>query len=144
MKPPDEKMPEELRNRILEQMPWLNNPNNPIPIVDPADIKALWQQSKDLEAQPREPGSMLMINRKAAACNPGADIASVVYRLGMPQLANTALGLNFPVTQDGKPTDAVFKAFATIPMQGIPEGRSNTPRFDLFELVKMILKESEA
>jgi hypothetical protein len=137
-------MPEELRNRILEQMPWLNNPNNPIPIVDPADIKALWQQSKDLEAQPREPGSMLMINRKATACNPGADIASVVYRLGMLQLANTALGLNFPVTQDGKPTDAVFKAFATIPMQGIPEGRSNTPRFDLFELVKMILKESEA
>jgi hypothetical protein len=41
MKPPDEKMPEELRNRILEQMPWLNNPNNPIPIVDPANIKAL-------------------------------------------------------------------------------------------------------
>jgi len=54
------------------------------------------------------------------------------------------MGLNFPVTLDGKPTDAVFRAFATIPMKGIPEGGSNTPRFDLFELVKMILKESEA
>lgn len=117
MKPPDEKIPEELR--ILEQMPWLNNPNNTIPTVDPADIKAV-------------------------ACSPGADIASVVYRLGLLELANTAMGLNFPLTQDGKPTDAVFKAFATIPMQGIPEGGSNTPRFDVFELVKMILKEAEA
>jgi len=85
-----------------------------------------------------------MIDRKAPACSPGADITSVVYRLGMLELANTAMGLNFPVTPDGKPTDAVFKAFATIPMKGIPEGRSNTPRFDVFELVKMILKESEA
>jgi hypothetical protein len=86
----------------------------------------LWQQSKDLEAQPREPGSILIINRKAAACSPGADIASVVHRLGMLELAKTAMGLNFPVTQDGKPTDAVFKAFATVPMLGIPEGGSNT------------------
>jgi hypothetical protein len=118
-----------MRNLIMEQMPWLNNPNNPIPIVDPADIKALWQQSKDLEAQPRQPGSMLIINRKAVACSSGADIASVVYRLGMLELANTAMGLNFPVTLNGKPTDAVFKAFATIPMLGIHEGGSNTPRF---------------
>jgi hypothetical protein len=125
-------------------MPWLKDPNNAIPIVDPADIKALWQQSKDLAAQPRQPGTMRILNREAAACSPGADIASVVYRLGILELASTAMGLNFPLTPDGKPTDAVFKAFATIPMQGIPEGGSNTPRFDLFELVKMIVKESEA
>jgi hypothetical protein len=66
------------------------------------------------------------------------------FRLGMLELANTAMGLNFPVTLDGKPTDAVFKAFATIPMLGIPAGGSNTPRFDEFELEKMILKEAEA
>jgi len=54
------------------------------------------------------------------------------------------MGLNFPLTPEGKPTDAVFKAVATIPMKGIPEGGNNTPRFDLFELVKMMLNESEA
>jgi hypothetical protein len=54
----------------LEQMPWLNNPNNPIPTVDPADIMALWQQSKDLEAQPREPGSMLMIYHTVKKIDP--------------------------------------------------------------------------
>jgi hypothetical protein len=59
---------------------------------------------------------VLIINRKAVACSPGADITSVVYRLGMLELANTAMGLNFPVTLNGKPTDAVVKAFATIPM----------------------------
>jgi hypothetical protein len=62
----------------------------------------------------------------------------------MLELANTAMGLKFPLTPEGKPADAVFKAFATIPMQGIPEGGSNTPRFDVFELVKMILKDSKA
>jgi len=104
MQPPDDKIPEELRNQILEQMPWLNNPNNPIPIVDPADMKALCQQSKDLEAQTRAPGTMLMIDRKAAACNPGADIASVVPprsssgNAGIGELANKAMGLNFPET----------------------------------------------
>jgi hypothetical protein len=77
------------------------------------------------------------------ACSSGADIASVVYWLGMLELANTAMGLNFPVTLDGKPTDAVFNALATMPMQGIPEG-GGTPRFDVFELVKMIQQESEA
>ena len=81
---------------------------------------------------------------QAVACSARADIASVVHRLGMPELANKTMGLNFPVTLDGKPTDAVFKAFATISMTGIPEGGSNTPRFDLLELVKMILKDSEA
>jgi hypothetical protein len=115
----------------------LKDPNNAIPIVDPADIKALWQQSKHLEAQPREPGTMLMIDRKTAGCSPVADIATVVYRLGMLELAKTAMGLNFPETLDGEPTDAVFKAFAIIPMQGIHEGGSNTPRFDVFGLVKM-------
>jgi hypothetical protein len=85
-----------------------------------------------------------MMNRTAVACSPGADIASIVYRLGMLELAKTAMGLNFPVTLDGKPTDAVFKAFATIPMKGIPPGGSNTLRFDVFELVKMILQESGA
>ena len=69
---------------------------------------------------------MFIINRKATACSPGADIASVVHRLGMLELANKAMELNFPVTLDGKPTDAVFKAFATIPRKGIPEGGSNT------------------
>jgi hypothetical protein len=87
---------------------------------------------------------MLIIYRTAVACSPGTNIASVVHRLGMLELANTAMGLNSPVTPDGKPTDAVFKAFATIPMQGIPPGGSNTHRFDVFELVKMILKEAEA
>ena len=85
-----------------------------------------------------------MINHNAVACSPGANIASVVYRLGMLELAKTAMGLNYPETLGGEPSDAVFKAFAIIPMQGIPYGGSNTRQFDMFQLVKMIVKESEA
>jgi hypothetical protein len=62
----------------------------------------------------------------------------------MLELAKTAMGLNFPVTEDDKPTNTVLKIFATIPMQGIPPGGSNTRQFDVFQLVKMILKEAEA
>jgi hypothetical protein len=32
----------------------------------------------------------------------------------MLELAKTAMRLNFPVTQDGKPNDAVFKVLANI------------------------------
>ena len=46
-----------------------------------------------------------MIYRTAVACSPGVNIASVVHRLGMLELANTAMGLNFPVTPNGKPID---------------------------------------
>ena len=127
---------------LLMRLPFIGN--RPIPPVDPADLKALWQQFKDLEAQPHQPGVMTMISRQAAACSPNADITSVMYRLGMLDLATKAMGLNFPVTPDGKPTDAVFKAFATIPMTGIPPGGGNGMPFDMYELVKTIVKESEA
>jgi hypothetical protein len=63
MKPPDDKMPDEMPKRVMEQMPWLKNPNDLVPTVDPADMKALWQQQKDLAAQPRAPGAVLMINQ---------------------------------------------------------------------------------
>jgi len=127
MKPPNDKMPDEMRKRVMEQMPWLKNPNDLVPTVDPAAMKALWQQQKDLAAQPREPGAVLMINRKAVACSPGADIASVVHRLAMLELANKAMGLNFPVTLAGKLTDAVFKAFATVPNERDTLGREQYP-----------------
>jgi len=133
-----------LREMLKEQMPWLNSPDDLIPTVDPADLKALWQQSKDLEAQPHQPGVMTEISRQALACSPSADITTAIYRLWMLDLANRAIGLNFPVTPEGKPTDVVFKAFATIPMTGMPSGGSNRWPFDVYGLVKMIVKESEA
>ena len=129
------------KDMFKEQMPWLNSS---IPTVDPLDLKALWQQSKDLEAQPHQPGVMTMISREAAACSPTADITSIIFRLSMLDLANRAMGLNLPVTPDGKPTDVVFNAFATIPMTGIPSGGGDRMPFDVYELVKIIVKESEA
>ena len=62
----------------------------------------------------------------------------------MLELAKKAMGLNFPVTEYDKPTYAMFKIFATIPMRGIPPGGSNTRQFDVFQLVKMIPKDAEA
>jgi hypothetical protein len=44
-----------------------------------------------------------MVNHNAVACSLGANIASVVHRLGMLELANTAMGLSFPVTRRESP-----------------------------------------
>jgi hypothetical protein len=44
-----------------------------------------------------------MVNHNAVACSLGANIASVVHRLGMLELVNTAMGLNFPVTRRESP-----------------------------------------
>jgi len=52
MKPSDDKIPEELRERILEQMPWLNNPIKTIPIVDPADLRPCGNSLKILKHNP--------------------------------------------------------------------------------------------
>jgi hypothetical protein len=37
-------------------IPYLNN--NPIPVVDPADVKALWQLQKNLKAKYGQPASI--------------------------------------------------------------------------------------
>jgi hypothetical protein len=81
MKLPDDiKTPEEMRNRIMEQMPWLKNPNNPILTVDPVDIKALGQLQKNLKAKYGQPVS-IAVDSRATACSPGAVARAVGYRL---------------------------------------------------------------
>lgn len=61
--------------------PWdSDNPEELVPTVDPADIKAAWQLYHAAEL--RMPGHQVAIATGVFenACSPGADISSVTYR----------------------------------------------------------------
>jgi len=149
MKPSDDKIPEEMRNRIMEQMPWLKNPNNLIPIVNPDDLKSLYKLQNDLVAKHGQPGKTVVVGGEVAkrALSPGANLGDLIYRLGwIGQLKewSEARPLEFPWIHDGKIDDAVFKALAILPMSELPpSGRGPFP-FDAEELMGLIKKESEA
>jgi hypothetical protein len=127
-------------------IPYLNN--NPIPVVDPADVKALWQLQKNLKAKYGQPVS-IAIDTVATACSPGAVPWAVGYRLGMlTMLRMLWAGGRFELPAEllnNNPSDAVFKALATSPMNGIEPGSNlQGPPLDLQEFIKLIQKESEA
>jgi hypothetical protein len=121
--------------------------NKPVAAVAPADLKSVWAMQDDVQA--RYPGQQVSISADLwkSACSPGADVRAVFLRVSMLRMLQMLSGsgtLISPWLHDGKPDDAVFKAFATVPMLGLQVG---TPRqgfpFDVEELIKLIKKESE-
>jgi hypothetical protein len=111
-----------------------------IPEVDPADLKNLWTHNKSA------------LERTFGRPDPFAYFLSAIsgpvwYRLAqfeiMRQMINEAKGRVLPGMQDGKPTDAVFKAFAIVPMSGMCRGDPphEWPPFDVDELFRLIEKE---
>jgi hypothetical protein len=60
-------------------------------------------------------------------------------------MRSEAAGTSLHWLQEGKPSDAVFKALAVLPMTGLPPGVvRESPLFDVEELIRLIQKESEA
>ena len=58
-------------------------------------------------------------------CSPGANVGAVWYRLSILEMlrhVSEATGTSLPWPREGKPGDAVFKALATVPMTGLPQG----------------------
>ena len=104
------------------------NPGEPVPEVDPEDLKAIWQLSRDVQA--RHPGQNVATSLELgkAICKPGANVQAVSYRSTMIWvLSQFAQGLLAPWVKDDQFSDAVFRTMATIPMEWI----GTTPREDL-------------
>jgi hypothetical protein len=111
--------------------PFLLGPN-PVPAVDPADLRRVWELQENLQAS--DPGQQNVMDVRGA-CNPGADFQAVGFRLSM-------LGLMRDIhawPPDSKPPDALFRALATIPMTGMAAGvpQQELP-FDLDELLRLV------
>ena len=124
----------------LKDIPWLNNASNiPVPVVDPADLKIVWELQR--KVQKEHPGEQIAIDviNHLKACSPGADAWAVWYRLSklaMLPVVCEMTGRNLPWSQADKPDDFIFKLLATFPMTG-------TASSGLEELIQAIQREYE-
>ena len=59
------------------------NPGEPVPEVDPRDLKTVWQQARNV--QTRHPGQNVATGLELvkAICKPGANVEAVWYRSSM-------------------------------------------------------------
>jgi|SRR5215472_6549814 len=111
-------------------------PGEPVPAVDPEDLKIAWQIQTAVHAN--SPGKNVAVDF-SDLCKPGADVQAVYYRSSlvwfMTQIAPEQL-VRF--MQDGQPSDAVFRAAAKVPAEwmgvGIP--RQGMP-FDVNEFLRL-------
>ena len=113
-------------------------PGEPVPEVDPGDLKALWQEEQKIQA--RHPGRQVATGRGVAEqiVGPGADIQALGYRAGMLWLLNQIARERFSVfTRDGQPTDAAFRAAAKVPVELMGEGITQQAPFDVDEFFRL-------
>jgi hypothetical protein len=121
-----------------------------LPAVNPADLKRLWAIQQDLQElakkyPPGPPGTSTCVEEPRLG--EIANLEAVSFRL------TTLLGLRghggllgLPPLPglDEKPSDTVFKAFATVPMIDFRSGDSSPHQgwpFDAEELVRLLQKE---
>ena len=104
-----------------------------VPVVDPADLKAL-RQLWDKH------GGGTTTDATKKVCKPGADIPAIEFPLSqiwlLDQMEHKRMA---PWMKNGKPDDAVFRAIATIPMTGIGVGHpTNGFPFDADEFFRRL------
>jgi hypothetical protein len=134
--------------------------DNLTPSVNPDDLKRVWLMVDDFERNfvrpPKEhdePGNNTFIGPDIKqACAPGEDVDAVQYRVVYLKLMQEmskherTLGLafmNLPKALQGKPSDAVFKAFAVVRMVKYQEVERKEFPVDLEQLTRLI-GESQA
>jgi hypothetical protein len=111
-------------------------PGEPVPAVDPDDVKSVWKLGKDAEAR----GSKAIGDGlKRQACKPGADTEAVLYRTSllwmMTQMPPEVLER---FMREDQSNDAVFRAAAKVPAEWMGVGIvRNGPPFDVNEFLRL-------
>ena len=120
-------------------------PGEPVPVVDPEDLKATWEFHQKVQAE--HPGEQVGIGAGVAQsiCKPGADIHSVGYRSSMiwimTQIAPEQIA---PFLNHGQPTEAVFRAAAKVRLEWLEVGIVRQgPPFDVNEFLSLCAEKSE-
>jgi hypothetical protein len=114
-------------------------PGQPVPEVDPADVRSVWKIQQDVQA--RHPGQQVAtgLGILQNACKPGADIYAVSYRTSQLFLIQLVAPDKWQViTRNGEPPEAVFGAAAKIPLEwmGVGKLRKGLP-FDLDAFLRL-------
>jgi hypothetical protein len=112
--------------------PLFGSPGQPVPSVDPDDLKIVYELFQDIERQNPEQQVGVDIGVFKEVCKPDADISALAYRSMMlrllagpapskelePHWKNTLA----PWTHDGHLDAAVYREFAQLPMEWIGVG----------------------
>jgi len=116
----------------------LGNLEGPIPPVDPADLRNVWQMQREVQARP--PGEHIgsAIELYKDACSPGANVGAVWFRASLLGILEM-LGILKPWIHEGVMSDAVFKVAAVFPVKSMPVGvpQQELP-FDVEEFMKQV------
>lgn len=112
----------------------------PVPTVDPEDVKAVWELFSDSEKKhPGRPGAV-GIEIFKHACSLGADIPAITYRAQMLWvLQHASPEALAPWTKDEQIDDAVFRAIAETSMEwmGLGAPRQGFP-FDPNDFLRRV------
>jgi hypothetical protein len=119
-----------------------------LPTVAVDDLKKVYALQNEVQSNhPGQCGS-ISISVYKQVCTSGSDAGTVWFRLSwlfILQHLNEAGHIKFPWIHDGKPDEAVFKALAVVPMNGMsPRVMGKGLPFDVEGLCRMVQKESES
>jgi hypothetical protein len=109
----------------------------PVPIVDPEDVKAVWELGQESVKGHPQGDVAISVEIFRHACKPGANVPAVTYRMqqiGILQLIRP--DMVDPLLQD-KP-EAVFRAAAEISMEWIGAGVRHGLPFDPDDFVRRV------
>jgi hypothetical protein len=118
--------------------PFGGMPGQPVPQVNPEDLKILWRTQQEFQA--RHPGLQAASGRDLAQriCTEGADTDAVGYRMTLLWLLSQIASERFAgFLKDGQPTDAAFRAAAKVPAKWMGEGVSHQAPFDVDEFLRL-------
>ena len=136
---------EGLVNKNVQQQPapplsFGGKRGEPVPEVDPDDLKALWCARHERQAQAPHAGEHAMsLDVAQQICKPGADVYAVFYRLGFLWLMTQFVPDQIAAfTKEGQPIDAAFRAAAKVPAEWMGVGIVREgPPFDVNEFVRL-------
>jgi len=140
---------EALRNtldRELQEPPRFGGkPGEPVPAVDPQDVKTVWQIGREAQINHEGKNVAVGVDIMKHACKPGADIEAVSYRAAFAWLITQIAPEHLArFTREGQPDDAVFRAAAKVPAEWIGVGIvQQGPPFDVNEFLRLCGEESE-
>lgn len=120
-------------------------PGEPVPEVDPDDLKTVWRLNRDLQA--RHPGQQVATGSRVYehACKTGADIQAVGYRaavlsmmIHLAQHPENPIKELRPWLKADQLNDVVFRAAAKVPMEWMGVGIvRDGPPLDLDEFLRL-------
>jgi hypothetical protein len=109
----------------------------PVPQVDPSDMKALWKLGEETKKMRPDGGVAIGVNLMEAYCKPGANIGAITYRAGMiGMLQHIAPEVMDPLIKDK--LDAVLATASEIPMEWIGTTVHHGWTFDPEDFVRRV------